>query len=304
MSEKTASIAEPGAPRGDSVFDFLYHDSRRVGSFLAQFDAGGHLQQVRQSDSEGRSSNTKTTGAGEGGVPLVGKVGLSYERAVGEQGDLSQERVYDPFWTNACSFLDFLEDKRLIRRGLADAGIGQFVLLQGSVALLDLSVAKSFWNVPQFQEYLVKGMIAAGSVARSGVNPKQVEKENRELGKLMFTLLERMPHGLQMRISVASGELVWCGLQPESLAGSPIEIAFKHGIAVPGQWNVLGILDAIPDSGAEGADANGMGPRIGPQEVVAKLMETYVPVMRLMMGRPVEAYGITPLLVFRQVGRG
>jgi hypothetical protein len=36
-------------PQNDSVYDFLYQDVRRVGSFLDQFDVAGHLQQIVQS---------------------------------------------------------------------------------------------------------------------------------------------------------------------------------------------------------------------------------------------------------------
>ena len=48
---KKASGEEPDDPSQDSVYDFLYCDTRRIGSFLAQFDVSGHLQQVTASDS-------------------------------------------------------------------------------------------------------------------------------------------------------------------------------------------------------------------------------------------------------------
>ena len=38
MIGSEASGAVPGEPESDSVFDFLYYDAPRVGSFLAQFD--------------------------------------------------------------------------------------------------------------------------------------------------------------------------------------------------------------------------------------------------------------------------
>ena len=120
---------------------------------------------------------------------------------------------------------------------------------------------------------------------------------------MMVTLLEQMPHGLQMRVSVNTGELVWCGLQPEFLTGSPIDIVFKHGAVIPGQWNVLGILDALPDALAGDANDAGDSSSVEATEIVAKLMENYLPIMRMMMGRPGKAYGITPLLVFREIGR-
>jgi hypothetical protein len=111
--------------------------------------------------------------------------------------------------------------------------------------MLDLGMAKSFWKVPQFQDLMFLGMMAGASTEGNSSARRQVEKEKRDQLKMMLTLLEQMPHGLQMRVSVNSGEFVWCGLQPEFLTGSPIDIVFKHGATIPGNWNVLGILDAL-----------------------------------------------------------
>jgi hypothetical protein len=87
--------------QSDSVYDFLYYDARRIGSFLAQFDDSGHLQQVRQSDTA-RKGNKRgfkiTAGAG---APLVGTGNVGFETQPYDTGSESSERIYDPLWSNA-----------------------------------------------------------------------------------------------------------------------------------------------------------------------------------------------------------
>jgi hypothetical protein len=58
MSKKDekASEKELDEPQNDSVFDFLYCDSRRIGSFLAQFDDSGHLEKIVQRESAAKSA--------------------------------------------------------------------------------------------------------------------------------------------------------------------------------------------------------------------------------------------------------
>src|ERR1700682_1288268 len=55
--------------RNNSVYDFLYHDARRVGSFLAQFELQGVPQQSRASESFEKSSTTRT--ASSAGIDVI-----------------------------------------------------------------------------------------------------------------------------------------------------------------------------------------------------------------------------------------
>ena len=72
-----------------------------------------------------------------------------------------------------------------------------------------------------------------------------------------------------------------------------------HGSEVQGVWNLLGILDALPSP-------------IPPQILVppspipvnfATSIKNFANMGRTLLGRTPEAYGITPLLVFREVGQ-
>jgi hypothetical protein len=95
-SENEASDEEPDAPENDSVLDFLYHDVRRVGSFLAQFDVAGHLRQVTQTEGVVRSQSRGFRFAAGGEVPLVGSANLDVSRTPQSGGSEASERIYDP----------------------------------------------------------------------------------------------------------------------------------------------------------------------------------------------------------------
>lgn len=128
QTESGASDTEQGGPESDSVYDFLYHDAQRVGSFLAQFDDAGLLQQVTQSEGAYRGSKRGWKAAAGGSIPTVGSVNISAERGPEKGGFETSERVYDPLWTNARTLLDFLDERGMLRRELGDARIRWKVL--------------------------------------------------------------------------------------------------------------------------------------------------------------------------------
>lgn len=72
----TASQEEQGEAGPDSVFDFLYHDSRRIGSFLSQFDNNGLLTAINQGESASRNARRGWSVELGGEVPLLAEAWL------------------------------------------------------------------------------------------------------------------------------------------------------------------------------------------------------------------------------------
>ncbi|MHC2104097.1 hypothetical protein [Methylobacterium sp. CM6246] len=74
-SEKTLTNEEEdyeahsGALPSTSVYDFLYQDVRRVGSFLAQFDEYGVRQSVKATESVGQTQTLKEPLSERSGCP-------------------------------------------------------------------------------------------------------------------------------------------------------------------------------------------------------------------------------------------
>src|SRR5258708_22683520 len=118
MSTKgeTASGAEHDDQNTDSVYDFLYHDARRIGSFLAQFDNFGHRQEVTSSETASKGAKRGYSLKLGGSLPLPGSPegaegGITLGMDPSQSGSEGQMRVYDPLWTNALTLLDYLDER-------------------------------------------------------------------------------------------------------------------------------------------------------------------------------------------------
>jgi hypothetical protein len=306
-SDPTALEGEQDGQEKDSVLDFLYHDARRVGSFLAQFDPSGHLQQIRDSESVAKGAKRGWKVGVGGGLPAgLGKGELSYERGPVQAGAEASERTYDPLWANARELLDYLEDRSLIQHDLLSAKMGQFVLAKGSLLVLDLAMLKGAW-----EKTSVKKLISGGL--------EEERKKQRKAGQqpaagvaefqLVIDMLGLLPHTIQATI-LNDEYRVWCCLAESSLVGLSSDIVLKHGAYIPGEWSILGVLDAYPDIKPSADD--GELPSQSIDEIVASLAGTAVgmvaaqmaPAARELLGRPRLAFGVTPLLIFREVSGG
>src|SRR6266403_357495 len=122
-TDETASGAEQDDQSTDSVYDFLYHDARRIGSFLAQFDNFGHLLQVTASDTASTDIKRGLSLKLSGSLPVPyspegAEGGITLGVDPSQSGSEGQTRVYDPLWTNALALLDYLDERGLIQRDL------------------------------------------------------------------------------------------------------------------------------------------------------------------------------------------
>jgi hypothetical protein len=303
-SESTALEGAHDGQEKDSVLDFLYHDARRVGSFLAQFDPSGHLQQIRDSESVAKTAKRGwKVGLGGALTEGLGKGEVSYERSPLQGGTEASERTYDPLWANARELLDYLEDRSLIQHDLLSARMGQFVLAKGTLLILDLAMLKGAWEKSSVKKLISGNMESEAKKLRKAGKPPATGAAEFQL---VIDLLGIMPHTIQATI-LNERYRAWCCLSEGSLVGLSSDIILKHGSYIPGEWSVLGILDAYPDPRPEPVD--GEAPSQNIDELVATLAGTVIgtvaaqmaPATREILGRPRTAWGVTPLLIFREV---
>lgn len=273
-----------GPQASDSVFDFLYHDPLRIASFLGQFDPSGVAQSLKRTDQATQSSADNTNDH------LKVTVGI----LSGQRGDQSatvegtqhgSERTYDPLWSNARAFLDYLEHGDMIQRDVYAARIGQFVLFTGELKIADIAMLKGAWTLPTFRQ-------AAGI----GPTPSRPHKGPPNNVEFAFEMLGILPHSIQASVTSASAS-AWATLQEDCLATTPGNLLLKHGLVISGEWSMLGIVDAQPDLVLNDQETDFEG---GVQ-MAAKLMELFAPIARNLLGRPTDAFGITPLMIFREV---
>lgn len=291
---------DPG--KGDSVYDFLYVDAQRLAVFLSQFDQYGHLTSLTRAVSETSSTS--------GGVAVA----VKFEAGAAQQ--TSQTRQFDPQWLAPLSFLDQAAARGMIERDLSQARIGQLVLASGRLAMFDLGVIRAAWNIKAIKDALLQqaaneapASVESGSPRSSSKERQRLERERKakaekdmEVGLEMLKLL---PHAIQTSIRTGESE-IWSSLRNENLIVPASEILIKHGHVVAGSWNMIGILDAIPDEIVPAIEDN--SERFVMNTIAAislgalwQLIGTVAPLARMALGRPATSFGMTPLLIFREV---
>lgn len=294
----------------DSVFDFLYYDARRIGSFLSQFDDMGHIKGVTRSENNQKSTTSSTTAEAEGGVPLIAKAKANYVGANVTSTGETDTWNYDPFWTNALSFLDFLQKRGNYCNDLSVARMGQLALIPGRLFIRDLRLMQKVFGLPSVAQQLQPKSRQANRHERRKPGAQPVEEDQSTLFGL--ELMKLLPHAIQAEVHSAQGA-IWCSLNEADMVVDSSDLFLKHGVNVPGEWNILGIVDALPtrgdgtDSAVEAyADAeNELDGDFGSLTSIATkglggLIDGVVPMARLLLGRRDHQYGVTPLLIFRQ----
>lgn len=305
--DETSNEGQGGRTTG-SIFDFLYHDGRRIASFLAQFDPSGSITQISRGTVAEKARQDGHKLEGSGSIPGFAK---GTAANIGEVRHRRQDeimRVYDPTWANARAFLDIADEAGLIHRDISTAAVGQMVLCQGTLSVKNLQLLTSIWSLPSAKKMLAEGLKQnpvppLGKEHRSNPLMKAahaastLQAQNMKHGvELFMDLVPTFPHTVQATIS--GEEDVWCSLLPDGLTFDPSDISLKFSESIPGLWSAIGIMDALPDEQPSG-EIKKVDYLSG--AAMAKLGDAITPLMRTFLGRPYEAFGITPLLIFREV---
>ncbi|WP_154674634.1 DUF6414 family protein [Mesorhizobium erdmanii] len=319
-NDEKASDGGRDGQKDDSVYDFLYFDTQRVGSFLAQFDPSGHLQEVTQHESVAKGTKRGFSVKLGGGASYAGTGGtgeVSFERGPSEIGSESSDLVYDPLWANARDFLDYLNERNLLHRDIKTARIGQIVLSSGNLAVFDLGVLRGMWDLPTVKKAILKGASAPAlepsnaSLNRHGKRAAEAAKIAKQQSapseaELAIEMLTVLPHTTQAAVSSSDGNLsVWFNLAEKNMTISATNLFLKHGLTIAGTWNIVGVLDAMPDQetipGMAAIEQMLAGTKLS--FLTQSMAGGLVPAVRTLLGRPTDSFGVTPLLLFREIAR-
>ncbi|WLD95987.1 hypothetical protein PX860_10445 [Agrobacterium leguminum] len=312
-----ASDAEQDPQDASLVFDFLYYDASRIASFLSQFDPSGHLTQISNTERAHRTSKKVSSIQGGGSAGVVKGSLTDTTDALSEYGQ-QNSRTFDTRWVNALSFLDFVSQRELLVRDIHQAGMGDFVLFSGALSMFDLGMLKSVWDLPAVKKAVLAGAQMQPDLSSENSNLSRSERRRLNRGaeksksaapseaEMALQLLPILPHSIQASVSDEDTS-VWCTLREDSITINPSDLFMKHGMFIGDDWNMVGILDAIPDGDLTLDDGTPLeiarqfvaGHRLG--ALTANLGPFLAPAVRMMLGRPADAYGFTPLLIFRSV---
>jgi len=315
MKGKIASGAEQDEPSTDSVYDFLYHDARRIGSFLAQFDDFGHLQQITANETVSKGGKRGFSLRLAGNVPLLPGAADSAEGSItlnrdpSHAGAESQARVYDPLWSNARALLDYLDERQLIERNLTAGRLGQFVMASGELSILNAGLLEKMWEASGIRDNAIR---QSGETARMqwNANPQnatlrggQRDKAEKAATKMAesnatsaMDILPLFPHSAQCTIK-GKDFSVWSSLSEKGMVSAVADLSLKHGTEIPGEWHLLGVLDALPSPVPAQIPIVGTGVPSHMGDLIKNLSN----LGRTLLGRAPSAYGVTALLIFRDV---
>ena len=258
----------------DSVYDFLYVDAKRISLLLSQFGTDGVVTELSRVTEE----NSETSG----------EVNIQIVKFGGKDGEKSAiNRRFDPQWLVPLIFLKEIKD--LIVRELTKARIGQFVLVSGELSISDLGILKQLWGIPHFQDIATAGMTQS-------LDPKD-RKSAIASFKKMFSIIEVLPHGTRAELIDKGHRSIWAPMRDNFLVVSSSDLLLNHGSIVAGEWSIIGILDALPDG--IGAQNDGTSSMFGGP--LGQFMGVFGPKIRELLGRPQGSYGVTPLIIMREI---
>jgi hypothetical protein len=268
----------------DYIFDFIYLDTKRLTSYLAQLDDDGVLLSIKKT--EHLKDEQKTLGSV--GLNIATRASTEINEEIGRQ----KERHYDSSSVALYSVIDKLDELGFIKKDIANTAIGQLLLCSGSITFQDIRMMRNLWDP------IMKLLVNQGqSLGQGNKNKNHNLKTQLKEAELMKDILSGLPHALLMTL-FSGDQSLWSSLEEDHLKINSDDITLKHGANFAGEWHVLSILDAKPDHEIE---------QIHPAPTAINgLFSGMVDVLsnvRQLLGRPADAYGITPLAIFRTVSR-
>lgn len=276
-------MEELDLPEKNSVYDFLYHDINRINSFLSQFDPNGLLQSTTNLGSNSQIRSASATKKLTAKLPAVAQGDSEKTHQNSETNKEELSRTYDPLWQNSLSFLDYLTQKNLLNKDICQSNIGQFVFLSGKLFMFDIGFFQKVLQKTTSKQRFIDAFI------KSAHNQKTAKGDAQET----LELITALPSSIQARL-VGTGFSTWSTLYTDGLSLSPDDLLLKHGFYIAGEWEILGILDALPDID----NVNINYPFL---PIFQKTLADYSISVRPRFGRDPDSYGITPLMIFREV---
>lgn len=268
------------------LLDFLYADHERVASFLAQIYGTGTPKQNEESATKGKKSNR------HGGLKLsLLEGGLENERDWGQE----VRSTYDPLWSNSRRLIEHIQGYGVTE---STPEVGQLRILSGNLIAYDLSSLTSMMNSDAMEDFIANGI--PDDQDNSNRSPKAKNAEKKRQAAVIREFIKGLPLGVGF-VLVTSEFHFWFSVKREYLSLHDLDIPLKFPVHISGIWNALGVVDAL---------ANDHIDALVP--IITRNIDGLIPAMVLnmmqltgattaMFGRPLQAYGLSPLIVFRRV---
>jgi len=272
------------SPSTKFLYDFVYLDRDRLASLSAQIFKNGTLIGIKTEEKTRDHIGSDMAAGLKPFFSAVEKEQLTNLRGV--------ERQFDAGWALPLNVLHRLNELGYIKKALPEAAIGDLVLMTGAINLIDLGIMKDLW------EPIVEIQQANAALATKAVAKPRVASHEKHISKQIVAILKALPHSIQLRVFDGSDQ-AWASLRREYLTVNPEDFPLKHGPSIQGDWHCLAILDGKPN----GADEELNTPN-GASDVEQVMWEMSLQ-LRVLFGRRMHDYGLTPIAIFRSAtGKG
>ncbi|MFN4163685.1 MAG: hypothetical protein ACK4GK_03855 [Ferrovibrio sp.] len=287
-------MPEQDQEKKNSVFDFLYVDHDRIGLYLSQFNNFGRLTSLTRSTDVSDKSDIR------GKLPQILDIGSESLSKTGVS------KAYDPRWVECLAFLDELQARDLIVRDLSKSAVGQFILANGDLSIIDIGTMQKALKHESIRKVALRGAAAEAEQGKNRHERRRIERDGRAKAQddalAGIDLIADLPQTTQANLITKDGT-IWCLLNNNGLIVPPTDITMKYGGIVEGVWHIIGILDAVPQSVENYIDKLDHVLKNAPRNQIAEALMQFAPQMHLIMGRPLACYGVTPLAIFRETNR-
>ncbi|MEK6419991.1 MAG: hypothetical protein V4801_10320 [Burkholderia gladioli] len=266
-------------PSIEYLYDFAYLDRGRIDFYFAQLFEDGVLTQTKRTAKDSSSDSSKFGGS----IKI-----LSGESSGTDLVERGLERLFDPSWLAPVEVLNKLDELSFVHRDIGDAPISGLFMSNCKMSIMDIRMLQEVWD--HIGDYALMNEISAMDLP-----PKEKQRriaEGKKTNEHVVKVVQKLPHAIQASFAVDHHQL-WSTLDPENMLINADDLALKHGAQVPGNWYVLGIVDARPDPEIETGHVELHG--------LSLAMETMLSAFRDLMGRPHGSFGVTPIAIFRPV---
>lgn len=269
-----------------SLYDFLYVDNQRASSLLAQMHGPGVVTSIKHVTAE---IDKSMSDAGFDLKIVKSKIGVE------ETINQTQEKSFDASWTLPINLLDKLDENDLIRTELNGERLGSTVLCKGKMRIFDISVFQK--SVP----FIAKMMEMEQPKLPPKAKKTSFNAEDQFIAPgvtfgMMKEVLNIVPNTLQVDFINEAAQTIWMTINRDYLTINPDDMVLKYGSSLPGEWYVIGFIDALPEIEEDMMDAYSFEPNPMKDGITGMLSG-----IRDLAGRSSNSYGMTPLVIFRKI---
>lgn len=323
--------------------DFLYIDHKRVYDQVSQFvgslktsasvEEGHHdSQSITSSDMD--ASSVSSMQSNEGDIKPGKEASTTMSNMAEIRKSLSEKASYDFSQNHKITLLSLLEDSKLIKTEQDDLSVGNWVHISTNVKIFDTEMILSPLRllVKILPLILNESSTPTETKKNRPTNQKVLENPQKksiaQLESSIDEIVKALPTQIHFNAIVPNTKFEVQGvINEEMLQEARNSLTLRHGVNLSGEWNILGIIDSVPHSGdneemgsilsdmlklstnkPDGSFSNEhllyihkLISEIG--QLSGSILEMWVQMVRSLVGHKKDAYYLTPVLIYREVGK-